>query len=96
MDNLVTKADLISIISSNTGLSAKESKNSLDAVLTAIKESLVQGKKVQLTGFGTFKVSPRGAHNGRNPQTGEPLVVPACNQPTFSAGSDLKEAVNKK
>ncbi len=97
MENLVTKTDLINIMcSNNVTLSSTEAKVALDTVLTAIKQSLAEGKKVQLTGFGTFKVSPRAAHNGRNPQTGEPMVIPACNQPTFSAGSDLKATVNKK
>ncbi|MDY6469771.1 MAG: HU family DNA-binding protein, partial [Succinivibrio dextrinosolvens] len=57
---------------------------------------LVKGDAVQLIGFGTFKVSARKARQGRNPRTGEVIKIAASKVPVFSAGSALKDAVNKK
>jgi nucleoid DNA-binding protein len=56
----------------------------------------VCGEDVVLVGFGTFKVSQRSERSGRNPQTGQPLVIPAQTTARFSAGKQLKDAVNKK
>ena len=58
--------------------------------------ALKKGDKVTLVGFGTFSVSKRAARNGRNPQTGAAIKIPASKNPVFKAGKALKDAVNKK
>ena len=90
----MTKADLISAISTDTGLSKKDSETALGSVLTSITTSLQSGNDVRLVGFGTFKVSDRAARTGRNPRTGESIQIAASKVPTFKAGKELKEAVN--
>ena len=66
------------------------------AVLDSITDALAQGDKVQIVGFGTFEVRARAEKQGRNPKTGEAMIVPASNLPAFKAGKALKEAVAKK
>ncbi len=90
----MTKADLISAIASDTGLSKKDSETALGSVISAITSSLQKGNDVRLVGFGTFKVSERAARSGRNPRTGETIQIAASKVPTFKAGKELKEAVN--
>ena len=63
------------------------------AVFETITETLVDGEKVQLVGFGTFEVRDRKERQGQNPQTKEPIVIPATKVPAFKAGKSLKEAV---
>ena len=64
------------------------------AVTDSIVEALKNGEKVQLVGFGTFEVKARGERKGRNPKTGEEIVIPASKHPTFTAGKAFKDAVN--
>ena len=90
----MTKADLITAISTDTGLSKKDSETALGSVLSSITTSLQGGNDVRLVGFGTFKVSDRAARTGRNPRTGESIQIAASKVPTFKAGKELKEAVN--
>ena len=59
-----------------------------------LTKELKKEEKVQLVGFGTFEVSKRAARTGKNPQTGEPMTISACNAPKFKAGKALKDAVN--
>ena len=58
-------------------------------------QSLVEGKKINMAGFGTFQTRPRAARKGRNPQTGEEIDIAACNAVGFTAAKALKEAVNE-
>ena len=64
----------------------------MDALFESIAEALASGDKVSLTGFGVFEVRERAARTARNPQTGEPIEVPASKAPAFKAGKGLKEA----
>ena len=64
------------------------------AVTDSIVEALKNGEKVQLVGFGTFEVKTRGERKGRNPKSGEEIVIPASKHPTFTAGKAFKDAVN--
>lgn len=65
----------------------------MDALLDVVTKALKKGDKVTLVGFGTFAVSKRKARAGRNPQTGEPLKIPARRAPRFAAGKELKDAL---
>ena len=68
----------------------------VDAVFDAISEALRQGEKVQIIGFGNFKVRERAARKGRNPQTGEEINIAASKVPAFRPGKGLKEVVLAK
>lgn len=91
----MNKADLISKIAVNSGLSKKDSERALAAAIDAITESLKEGEKVQLVGFGIFDVKERAARTGRNPKTKEAIKIPASRTPQFKAGKALKDAVAK-
>lgn len=91
----MNKADLISKIAVNSGLSKKDSERALAAAIDAITESLKDGEKVQLVGFGIFDVKERAARTGRNPKTKEAIKIPASRTPQFKAGKALKDAVAK-
>lgn len=91
----MNKADLISKISVNSGLSKKDSEKALVAAIDAITDSLKDGEKVQLVGFGIFDVKERAARTGRNPKTKEAIKIPASRTPQFKAGKALKDAVAK-
>ncbi len=75
------------------GISKKSAEAALTAFLDGVKKSLKKGESVTLVGFGTFSVSKRNARQGRNPQTGAKINIPARKVPVFKAGKGLKEAV---
>jgi DNA-binding protein HU-beta len=89
----MTKAEIIEELAKRSDLTKRAAGDSLNALLDIITESLANGDKVTLTGFGTFLVRQRAARMGRNPQTGEPLHIPGQTTPAFRAGSALKESV---
>ena len=88
----VNKHDLIAAVAASTNLSKTDAANAVDAILTVITKSLKKKEKVLLVGFGTFQVSKRKAGEGRNPQTGEKIKIPAANVPRFKASKALKDA----
>lgn len=90
----MNKNDLIAAVSDNAGLSKADAGKAVDAVFDSITGSLKSGTEVRLVGFGTFSVTRRQASQGRNPRTGDPIQIPASNQPKFKAGKGLKDAVN--
>ena len=89
----MNKTELIAAVAEKTGLSKKDSDAAVAAMVDVITESLVQGEKVQLVGFGSFEVKSRAERMGRNPQTKEPIPIPASKAPVFKAGKALKDAV---
>ena len=90
----MNKADLIAAIAAKTGETKKSAEASVNAFVDVITESLVEGDKVQLVGFGSFEVRKRAARKGRNPQTKEEIKIPASKAPVFKAGKALKDLVN--
>ena len=91
----MNKAELVAAVAEKTGLSKKDSEKAVNATLDSVIEALAAGDKVQLVGFGAFEVKERSARMGRNPQTKEPIEIPASRAATFSAGKALKDAVAK-
>jgi DNA-binding protein HU-beta len=89
----MNKTDLINAVSDKADLTKKEAGSAVDAVFDSIQESLQQGEKVQLIGFGNFEVRERAARKGRNPQSGEEIEIAASKVPAFKAGKALKDAV---
>ena len=92
----MNKTELVNAIAEKADFSKKDAEKAVAAVLDSITDALAQGDKVQIVGFGTFEVRARAEKQGRNPKTGEAMIVPASNLPAFKAGKALKEAVVKK
>ena len=86
----MTKADLVKIISENTGIIRKDVAVVVDALLQSIKDSLATGNHIEIRGFGTFKLKTRKPRVGRNPKTDEKVPVPARTVPTFKFSREFK------
>ncbi len=91
----MNKTELIAIISENTGVAKKDAEQVLNAAIDAITAAMVNGDKVQLSGFGTFESKQREARVGRNPHTKEAIEIPATRVPAFKASKVLRDAVAK-
>lgn len=89
----MNKASLVSHIAGKTGLTKKAVTEAVEALIDAVVSTVKKGDTVTLTGFGTFKASKRKARNGRNPQTGAAIKIPARTVPVFRPGKDFKEKV---
>lgn len=89
----MTKSDLINIVAKKAHLTKKAAKEAVEVFLEEIANSLVKGQKVVLSGFGTFKVTKVKDKKGRNPQTGETMIIKGHKAVRFSVGKPLKEAV---
>ena len=90
----MTKADLVEEVAAISRLSKKDSELVVHTFFETIVDSLRRGEKIELRGFGSFKLRQRGARQGRNPKTGEKVQVPAKVVPYFKPGKDLRELVN--
>lgn len=90
----MTKADLIEEVAAVSRLSKKDSELVVNTFFQTIIESLRRSEKIELRGFGSFKLRHRRARQGRNPKTGEKVHVPAKVVPYFKPGKDLRELVN--
>ncbi len=89
----MTKKDLIELIAKKASLTNKAARESVDAFIMAVRDSLKKGEKVVITGFGTFSLRKRASRTGRNPKTGAKITIPARKAPGFTAGKTLKKAV---
>lgn len=89
----MNKVELISAVANKTGLKKKEAEAAVNAVFQTITETLAADDKVQVVGFGTFKVKAKEAREGRNPKTGEKITIEASKSPVFVAGKALKEEI---
>ena len=90
----MNKAELIAAVADRADMSRKDAEAVLKAFTDVVAEELKKGEKVQLVGFGTFEVSERAARTGRNPHTGEEMMIAASKAPKFKAGKALKDSVN--
>ena len=91
----MNKTELIAVVSQAAGLTKKDTERVINAAIDAITASLMEGEKVQLSGFGTFEVKDREARIGRNPHTKEAIEIPATRVPSFKASQALKDTVAK-
>ena len=91
----MTKAELIESVAVATDVTKKQAEAIVDTIFEAIIRSLKQGQKIELRGFGSFRLRERGARIGRNPKTGVKVNVPAKKIPYFKPGKELKELINK-
>jgi DNA-binding protein HU-beta len=91
----VNKAELVAKMAEMSGLTKKDAETALNSFMETVEETLVEGGKVQLVGFGTFDVRERKPRKGRNPRNPEQVIdIPASKAPVFKAGKTLKEKIN--
>ena len=87
----MNKAELISKIADDAGVTKSQANAALDSFVEAVTKTLKGGGKVTLVGFGTFSVTKRAARNGRNPQTGAVIKIKARKVAKFKAGKELTD-----
>lgn len=93
----MTKTDLIEKVAIKTnGLTRKQTEIIVNMFFDSIKEALASGDKIEIRGFGSFRLRKRRNREGRNPKTGETVMVPNKKVPFFKAGKELKELVDGK
>ena len=90
----MNKSELITAMATKADLSKKDTEKVLKAFEEVVIEELAAGGKIQLVGFMTLDVSERKEREGRNPRTGETMVIPASKTVKFKVGKVLKDAVN--
>ena len=93
----MNKSDLVDALADASGMTKADATRAVDAMFApdggVISAALKAGKRVQITGFGTFESKHRKARQGRNPRTGETIQIKASNTPAFKAGKGLKDAI---
>ena len=94
-DAAVTKADLIDALAEQAGLTKVEAETVVETVFDRIADALAKGDKVEVRGFGSFRIRHRQPRIGRNPKVGTAVEVPAKRVPHFKVGKELQEAINK-
>lgn len=90
----MTKADIIEGVYEKVGFSKKESAEIVELVFDTVKETLERGDKIKISGFGNFQVRHKKTRMGRNPQSGQPIQIPARRVLTFRPSQVLKSALN--
>lgn len=88
------KQDLIKEIANRTKQPESLVGSVVNTTFDSIQDSLADGEEVTITGFGSFRITQRAAREGRNPQTGQPIQIPAGKTPSFRPGTQLKRAVS--
>lgn len=91
----MNKQDLLRIMVKRTSLNQKQCEEALNCLMETIAEQVSAGEKIQLVGFGCFERKYRKGRKARNPQTREPMDVPAAYVPQFTPGKSFKEMVNQ-
>lgn len=89
----MNKKELVTAIAESGDMSKSSAGRALDAVLGKMVDAMEKGERVNLSGFGCFKVKERAIQKGRNPQTGEPITIPAHNTVKFKVGKTLRGRV---
>ncbi|HPR65426.1 MAG TPA: HU family DNA-binding protein [Thermoanaerobaculia bacterium] len=91
----MTKAELVEIVAKEAGISKKDAEVIVKSVIDSIVSALNQGEKVEIRGFGSFRIRERRARNARNPRTGKPIKVPSKKVPYFKPGKELRTILNQ-
>jgi integration host factor subunit beta len=92
----LTKAELVEEVAQSTQLTKKHAEMIVNTVFDSIVQSLKEGEKIELRGFGSFRIRQRGPRIGRNPKTGDKVEVPPKRIPYFKPGKELKELLNER
>ncbi len=91
----MTKSELIALLASRyPQLAARDTDYAVKTVLDAMTQALVNGQRIEIRGFGSFSLSKRAPRIGRNPKSGEKVMVPGKQVPHFKAGKELRERVD--
>ena len=90
----MNKTELIDAIAQEAGLSKADAKKALEAFLATVEKTLKKGDKISLVGLGSWSVTEKAAREGRNPQTGKTISIPAKKVVKFKPGTELSNAVN--
>jgi DNA-binding protein HU-beta len=90
----VTKADIVDVIASATGLTKVETEAVVDGFIMTVVDAMKEGKNIEIRGFGSFKVKHRKGRVARNPRTGEQVMVEDRIVPTFKVSKEMKQIVN--
>ena len=91
----MTKRDLIERVAEQTAhISQRDAEIVVNRIFTSMTEALERGERIEIRGFGSFRVKVREAREGRNPKTGEAVHIPARRTPFFKVGNELKEMVD--
>jgi integration host factor subunit beta len=90
----MTKAELVDQVARTTQLTKKHAEIMVNTVFDSIVDSLKDGEKIELRGFGSFRIRQRGSRTGRNPKTGARVEVPSKSIPYFKPGKELRELLN--
>ena len=90
----MTKIELVEKVANQIDLTKKDAESVVGIIFQSITDSLSKGDKVELRGFGSFRVRQRNARTGRNPKSGEKVEVPSRKVPVFKAGKDLRKMVD--
>jgi nucleoid DNA-binding protein len=91
----MTKADIVDIISSTTGLTKVETEAVVKGFMQTVIDAMKRGETIELRGFGSFKVVKRAKRIARNPKTNQEVIVPEQFVPVLKVSKDFKESVNK-
>lgn len=92
----MTKSELIALLASRfPQLALRDADYAVKTILDAMSQSLADGQRIEIRGFGSFSLSQRASRMGRNPKSGEQVMVPAKYVPHFKPGKDLRERVNE-
>jgi integration host factor subunit beta len=92
----MTKAELVEEVSKVSDLTKRHAEAIVNLVFHSIIDALKRDEKIELRGFGSFRIRKRRSRQGRNPKTGEKVFVPEKKIPYFKAGKELKELINKE
>jgi integration host factor subunit beta len=92
----MTKAELVEKVADKIQLTKKQTEAVVNILLSSITEALSEGDKVELRGFGSFRIRNRNPREGRNPKTGDTVQIPAKRVPFFKAGKELREMVDSE
>ncbi|HEY3309797.1 MAG TPA: integration host factor subunit alpha [Desulfuromonadaceae bacterium] len=92
----MTKADIVVIVAEKCGISKKDSMDMVESVFNVLKSTLENGEDIKISGFGKFEVKNKHERKGRNPQTGESIIIDARRILSFKPSTILKESINGK
>ena len=90
----MTKAEIVEQVAGKTGFAKKESMEMVELLFDVMKSTLESGERLKITGFGNFEVKQKADRRGRNPQTGEEIIIQARKILTFKPSNMLKDSIN--
>ena len=92
----MNKSELIEVLSSKSGLSVLQAEEVVNLIYRKMRDTLMNGGRIEIRGFGSFVVKEYGAYMGRNPKTGEKHPVPPKKRPFFKVGKELRDRIDKE